>query len=68
MNAKQVVLLTDLELEPWHIFQQMKTESGLELRESSAEDLALSTAALYFKDTEQPPTATPPEETFGKAK
>ena len=58
---KRAILLTDRELERWHIYQRTKTESGIDLHESSAEDLALATAVLYFKEPEQPPASISPE-------
>jgi len=65
---RRVILLTDRELEPWHIFQRTKAESGInDLHADSAEDLALATAALYFKEPEQPPPGMPPEGGEAKA-
>jgi hypothetical protein len=60
----RVIMLTDRELEPWHIFERTKAKSGVELHSHSAEALALSTAVLYFpepKPPDVPPTeAAPP--------
>ena len=62
---QRVIMLTDRELEPWHIFERTKAETGIELRAHSAEGLAMATAALYFQEpnkTDAPATgpAAPP--------
>jgi hypothetical protein len=55
----RVIMLTDRELEPWHIFQRTKAESGIELRAGTAEALAMATVALYFKEPAQTAGETP---------
>lgn len=62
---RRVIMLTDRELEPWHIFQRTKAESGIDLHASSPEDLALATDALYFRNPSSPPSGGPPEESAG---
>jgi hypothetical protein len=55
----RVIMLTERELEPWHIFQRTKAESGIELRAGTAEALAMATGALYFKGPAQTAGETP---------
>jgi hypothetical protein len=53
---KRVILLTVRELEQaWSIYKRTEAELNMKLREGSAEDLAISTAAIYFPD--KPPGA-----------
>lgn len=48
---KRVILLEVRELEQaWSIYRGTEAELNIKLREGSAEDLAISTAAIYFPD------------------
>jgi len=58
---KRVIMLTDRELEPWFIFQRTKAESSIDLHSSSAEDLALATDVLYFREQTALPASNHPE-------
>jgi hypothetical protein len=63
----RVIMLTDRELEPWHIFERTKAATGIKLHSHSAEALATATAALYFqqpKKSDEPTSvpATPPSD------
>jgi hypothetical protein len=52
---KRVILLSVRELEQaWSVYKRTEGELNMKLREGSAEDLAISTAAIYFPDP--PPT------------
>lgn len=52
---KRVILLSVRELEQaWSVYKRTEIELNMKLREGSAEDLAISTAAIYFPD---PPAA-----------
>lgn len=44
----RVILLTARELEPYHIFERLKTEHGIDSYAGSAKELAQVTARLYF--------------------
>lgn len=48
---KRVILLTERELEPWHIYQHSKEKLGQRSYSNSAEHLANATVRLYFTDT-----------------
>lgn len=50
-HRRRAILLTSRELEPYHFFDRTKLEFK-DIREyaSSAEDLAIATEAMYFKD------------------
>jgi hypothetical protein len=63
---KRVILLTVRELEQaWSIYKRTEAELNLKLREGSAEDLALSTAAIYFPDSPAPRANNPVQDTNG---
>jgi len=56
----RAILLTDRELEPWHIYERTKTQFKIDDYAGSAEALAGATAAIYFtRPTE--PSVQPPE-------
>jgi len=46
----RVILLTARELEPYHIFERLKVEHGIDSYGGSPEELAKVTAQVYFKD------------------
>lgn len=46
----RVILLTARELEPYHIFERLKAEHGIDSYAGSAKELAQVTARLYFTD------------------
>jgi len=45
---QRVILLSARELEPYHIYERAKRDTGLDLNGGSPKDLARSTARLYF--------------------
>ncbi len=47
---RRAILLTARELEPWHIYERTKAEFKIDAYASSAEQLALATATMYFPD------------------
>jgi hypothetical protein len=51
---RRVILLTARELEPWHIYQRTNVELKIEAHGGSTEQLANTTAHIYFP---QPPAA-----------
>ena len=53
---QRIILLTDRELEPWHIYDRAKAPMGPTATAGSAEDLARATAAMYFVDSQQQST------------
>jgi len=54
---QRAILLTERELEPWHIYERAKAELKIDAHAGSAERLAQATAAIYFSgQDEQPPT------------
>ena len=54
---RRAILLTARELEPWHIYQRTNAELKINAHGGSAEQLALTTAQIYFPE---PPIAPPP--------
>jgi hypothetical protein len=46
----RVILLTARELEPYHIFERLKADHGIDSYAGSAKELAQVTARLYFTD------------------
>ena len=52
-HRSRVILLTARELEPYSIYERTKTEFSIRGYGSTAEDLAQTTAQIYFN--EQPP-------------
>jgi len=59
-HEARAILLTDRELEPYHLYERAKGEYGLE-REyaSSPEDMAEVTRRIYFQDPAAPPVVNP---------
>ena len=53
---QRTILLTERELEPWHIYEKTQTEFDINAYAGSAEDLARVTAEIYFKEQAQGPT------------
>ena len=47
-HALRAILLTDRELEPYHIYERTKAEFDIDSYGSSPEDLARTTAKIYF--------------------
>jgi hypothetical protein len=48
-------LLTDRELESYRLYERTKKEFGeVEFHASRAEDLAMATTAIYFRNDEHP--------------
>ena len=45
---RRAILLTARELEPWHIYQRTNVELKMDARGGSAEQLAVTTAHIYF--------------------
>ncbi|MFZ1907292.1 MAG: hypothetical protein WAU56_18065 [Steroidobacteraceae bacterium] len=61
---KRVILLSVRELEQaWSIYKRTQAELNMKLREGSAEDLAISTAAIYFPDSPVPRPNNPVQDT-----
>jgi hypothetical protein len=49
-HALRTILLTARELEPYHIYERTKAEFDIDSYGGSPEDLALTTAKIYFPD------------------
>lgn len=49
-HRQRIILLTARELEPWRIYERTKTEFDIEAYAGSAEHLAQTTAAIYFRE------------------
>lgn len=59
---QRVILLTDRELEPYSLYERTKKEFGeIEFLVSRAEDLAMATTAIYFRNDEPPKIDLPAE-------
>jgi hypothetical protein len=56
---KRVILLTDRELEPWHVYQRTNAELKIDAHGGSAEQLALTTAQIYFPEPAHLPPTNP---------
>lgn len=56
---QRVILLTERELEPWHIYKHSKEKLGQRSYSNSAENLADATVRLYFTDTAEPRPVIP---------
>jgi len=54
---QRVILLTARELEPWHIYERTNAEFDMKAYAGSAEDLARTTAAMYFGDVANRPSS-----------
>jgi hypothetical protein len=48
---EKVILLTQRELEPYHVYERVNKESGTRYYGGTAEELARTTAAIYFSDS-----------------
>jgi hypothetical protein len=46
---ERVILLTDRELEPYHLYDRTEEELGIETHAGSPEDIARTTSAIYFR-------------------
>ncbi len=57
---RRAILLTARELEPWHIYQRTNVELKIDAHGGSAEQLALTTARIYFPELPTPHTINPP--------
>ena len=53
---RRAILLTERELEPWHIYDRTKAKYKIDVYAGSAEQLALATATIYFPEPETPAT------------
>jgi len=59
---QRVILLTDRELESYRLYERTKKEFGeIEFHASRAEDLAMATTAIYFRNDEHPKIDLPAE-------
>ena len=47
---QRVILLTDRELEPYHLYERTKEELGIETHGGNPTELALVTSRIYFAD------------------
>jgi hypothetical protein len=63
--TRRAILLTPRELEPWHIYQRTNAELKINAHGGSAEQLALTTAQIYFPE---PPVAPNPGAAQGEKK
>ena len=45
---QRVILLTDRELEPYHLYERTEQDLNIEAHSSSPKDLAMTTAQIYF--------------------
>jgi hypothetical protein len=57
---RRAILLTARELETWRIYQRTNKELKIDAHGGSAEDLALTTARIYFPDPLPPPATSGP--------
>jgi len=55
-HNQRAILLTERELEPWHMYEKTKAEFDINAYAGSAEHLARATAEIYFKEQAQEPT------------
>ena len=56
---RRAILLTARELEPWHIYQRTNVELKIDAHGGSAEQLANTTAQIYFPQPPAPQAAKP---------
>lgn len=52
-HRQRAILLTERELEPWHIYEKTKADFDINAYAGSAEHLARVTAEIYFKEQAQ---------------
>lgn len=56
---RRAILLTARELEPWHIYQRTNVDLKMDAHGGSAEQLALTTARIYFPEPPAPQANDP---------
>jgi hypothetical protein len=59
-HEARAILLTDRELEPYHVYERTKRERGLEREYASTpEDMAVVTRRIYFENSPPQPASNP---------